>query len=565
MKNKKLARSNLLLISILISVVYWWVESLTQFYFLKKTQPFEIIPSDTNELLSRIFICGLLISFGLYAAYSKQCAQSQEKDKNIFLYKTLLDTATEAFFLHNKEGKFLDVNKLACSSLGYTRDELLEMSVEDIEIGPDPGGLKQLWEKLNKGENVLIEGRHCRKDGSTFPVEVSLGLIHIKGDFLFSVLARDITKRKYKDEVINISAQKMALHIQGTPMGVIEWDKNFCVTEWNPSAESIFGYSRGEAIGHHAKELLIPINAIEHVDMVWNQLLALENGLRSTNENITKDGASILCEWYNTPLVDNLGEVIGVASLVQDVTKEKNTETALIEAKISAEYANNTKSMFLTHMSHELRTPMNAIIGYSQILEFDEGLSKKQSDSVKTILNAAYHLLELIESILNLTDLKASEAKLKLEEHSLNKIVDESLSDVKKLADDNEIQIINNIIQIESHNILVDDARFKQALYNLLSNAIKYNKDEGTVTVSCDVIDKQHLRLSVCDTGNGLTEQEQKQLFKPFERIGKYSGVDGAGIGLIISKYSIELMGGAIGVKSSVGKGSCFWLEVMQS
>lgn len=180
----------------------------------------------------------------------------KKKEKNVFFYKTLLDTATEAFFLHNKEGRFIDVNKLACSSLGYTREELLEMSVKDVEVGPDPDGLKQLWEQLNKGDNVLIEGKHRRKDGTIFPVEVSLGLIHIDGELLFSVLARDITNRKYKEEVINISEQKMALHIQGTPMGVIEWDKNFCVSEWNPTAETIFGYSRCEAIGLMLKNYL---------------------------------------------------------------------------------------------------------------------------------------------------------------------------------------------------------------------------------------------------------------------------------------------------------------------
>lgn len=299
--------------------------------------------------------------------------------------------------------------------------------------------------------------------------------------------------------------------------------------------------------------------------MIWSQLLALENGLRSTNENITKDGESILCEWYNTPLVDNFGEVIGVASLVQDVTKEKNAENALVEAKISAEYANNAKSMFLTHMSHELRTPMNAIIGYSQLLEFEKNLSKEQSKTVKIILNAGNHLLNLIESILNLTELNEGEVELKLQEYSLNKILAECLLAMNKLADDNEIQIINNINQTENNSIRVDEVHFKKVLLNLLSNAIKYNKNKGTVTISCNDTDKKHLRINVCDTGSGLSEQEQKQLFKPFERIGKYNGIDGAGIGLIISKHSIEQMGGTIGMESNVGSGSCFWVEVMKS
>ena len=147
----------------------------------------------------------------------------------------------------------------------------------------------------------------------------------------FEGIVIDITDRKKANEALKESQQLLSLHIEKTPLAVIEWDLDFKVSDWNPAAEKIFGYSKDEAIGRHAAGLIVPESVREHVDQVWNELLKNEGGTRSSNDNNTKDGKIIYCEWYNTPLITEAGEVVGVASLVQDVTEIKEAENALIE------------------------------------------------------------------------------------------------------------------------------------------------------------------------------------------------------------------------------------------
>lgn len=488
--------------------------------------------------------------------------QEYEKQKSNIFYKTLFNTLTDAFFLHDSQGNFLDVNLLACSSLGYTRDELLNMTISDIEMGSEPEKLKRLWPSLKHGEVIHLESTHRRKDDSTFPVEVSLGLIQLGNDNLLSVLARDITERKKFYETMTESQQRMSLHVQRTPLGVIEWDKHFCVTEWNPAAETIFGFTKDEALGRHAYDLILSEDATKHVDQIWKNLLALKNGLRSTNENITKDGNTILCEWYNTPLVNDTGEAIGVASLVQDITLQKNTETALIEAKEAAEYASKAKSKFLSHMSHEFNTPLNAILGFSQLLQLDGNLTNQQKETVEEIINGGNHLLELISGVLHLSDIETGRLQCSLEDCNLNNMLTECSSFIDLLASKYDVQITNNINRMSNYIIRVDKVHFKQVMRNLLSNAIKYNTDKGSVVLSCEIMDKNQLRIKITDTGEGLTEQELQRLFKPFERMRDYNGINGIGIGLISSKRLIKLMGGNIGVESKIGKGCQFWVQV---
>jgi len=358
------------------------------------------------------------------------------------------------------------------------------------------------------------------------------------------------------------SRQRMALHVEHTPLAVIEWDKNFHVTEWNHAAENIFGFTKDEALGKNAKELIIPENEIEHFDDIWKQLTGLKSGFRSTNENLTKAKNTILCDWYITPLINDDGEFIGAASLVHDITQQNIAENALIKAKEEAEKANEAKSEFLSHMSHELRTPMNAILGFGQLLELDKELTENQISSVQEIISGGNHLLTLINNLLDLSAIEAGKLSYSLADCSLNEVLAECLKLCAPIADEKEIEIINSVQEESEYHIYVDSVRIKQVLLNLLSNAIKYNIDKGTVIISSEVLDNQNLRIGIKDTGKGMTKDQQQKLFTSFERLGTFSGIEGTGIGLVIAKKLTEIMGGEIGVESELGKGSCFWIQV---
>lgn len=213
-------------------------------------------------------------------------------------------------------------------------------------------------------------------------------------------------------------------------------------------------------------------------------------------------------------------------------------------------------------MSHELRTPLNAILGFAQLLGLDEKNDIKKQN-INEIINGGNHLLELINEILDLSKIESGNVELTIESHSLNKIINNVLSLIKPLADKHAIQIEDKISSSPDINIMVDEIRFKQVLLNLLSNAIKYNSENGEVLIDYSLTEGNMLHLSITDTGEGLTPEQQSQLFKPFERVGaENSNIEGTGLGLVISKDLIELMGGTIKAESAVGKGSCFWLYV---
>ena len=237
-------------------------------------------------------------------------------------------------------------------------------------------------------------------------------------------------------------------------------------------------------------------------------------------------------------------------------------EQSLINYRIEADNANQAKSQFLSSMSHELRTPLNAILGFSQILEFNE----KNEDKIKNIqevILAGNHLLELINEILDLSKIESGNVDLSIENHSLNTILNYCLSMIKPFADKHAIQIDNKVSALPDININVDEMRFKQILLNLLSNAIKYNSKKGKVTIDYSSDNKDMLGISIADTGKGFTNKQLSHLFEPFERFGAdNSHIEGTGLGLVITKDLIELMGGTIAVESEVEKGSRFIIHI---
>ncbi len=238
------------------------------------------------------------------------------------------------------DGRIQRANPRLCEMLGYSEQEIIKLGIQGITHSDDWEKDRQPIRRLAQGEldGYCLEKRYVRKDGEVIWAQLTASLMtDIDGKPTAIIgLVEDITQRKRTEEVLRRSEQKMRLHVQQTPLAVIEWDLEQRVTDWNPGAERIFGYTEEEALGRDLS-LLVPPAAREHVGRVLAALLAKKGGERSTNENLTKDGKTILCEWYNTPLVNAEGQVIGMASLVEDITERKRAEADLRDAKEFAE------------------------------------------------------------------------------------------------------------------------------------------------------------------------------------------------------------------------------------
>lgn len=244
---------------------------------------------------------------------------------------------------------------------------------------------------------------------------------------------------------------------------------------------------------------------------------------------------------------------------LQEANKHlRNAEREMRIAKEKADYANNAKSEFLSCMSHELRTPLNVILGFAQLIEMDPSMQQTGDENYAgEIIGAGEHLLDLINEVLDLSKIEAGKIQLEVEDLDITIVVDDCLSIIKPLADKREINI-----KIDEKpgciSIAGDKMRLKQVMLNLLSNAVKYNSENGMIDIAYEINDDV-ISVSISDTGIGMSQSDMTNLFQPFNRLGaENSSVEGTGIGLVVTKKLIELMGGELRVSSEKEKGSCF-------
>lgn len=368
--------------------------------------------------------------------------------------------------------------------------------------------------------------------------------------------------RRLKDKLI-VYERKLDQVVKKNPLAYIEWGRDLCVREWNPAAEFIFEYAEEEVLGKHAFDIIVPDDEKDLVGKVWTELIQQRGNTRGTNINLTKSGRRIICRWYNIHLINKNGNVTGIVSFVQDITKRKMNEKELILAKQKAEEADNMKTDFLANMSHEIRTPMNGILGFAELLK-DSGITeKKRQEYVGLINNSGKHLLNIINDIIDVSKLEAGRINVVRKECSLSVLFFElyfffqNRNEQEKREID--LKMFKGIPDKESY-IFTDITRLRQVMTNLISNAIKFTPKGGKVEFGYKKKDDDNLLFYVKDTGIGIPEEKHDVIFDRFRQADssttrKYGGT---GLGLAISKGLVELLGGNIYVESEPKKETVF-------
>ena len=509
------------------------------------------------------------------------------------LQSAIFNSANFSSIATDAKGVIQIFNVGAERMLGYTAAEVMN-SITPAEIS-DPQeviarakalsqelgtsiapGFEALVFKASRGIEDIYELTYIRKDGSRFPAVVSVTALRDAEKVIigYLLIGTDNTARKQVEAEQKKLDQRLRDQqfytrslIESNIDALITTDPSGIITDGNKQMEALTGCTRDELIGAPFKNYFTdPERAEAAIKLVLSEKKVTDYELTAC----ARDGKRTVVSYNATTFYDRDRTLQGVFAAARDVTERKRFEQALQEtnvemesAKLAAEKANLAKSDFLSAMSHELRSPLNAILGFAQLMESALPLpTNSQMESIAQILQAGWHLLKLINEILDLAVIESGKVSLSLEPVSLGDVLSECQAMMDPHAQQQGIRMTFPILA-QPCFVWADQTRLKQIIINLLSNAIKYNKKNGTVVV--EIISDYSEVISICvkDSGAGLEAEKMAQLFQPFNRLGQEaSGVAGTGIGLVVTKQLVELMDGVIGVKSTVGIGSEFWVEL---
>jgi len=460
------------------------------------------------------------------------------------------------------------MNKITPADISDPQEVIARAEALSLELGTTiTPGFEALVFKASRGIEDIYELSYIRKDGSRFPAVVSVTALRDAQEAIigYLLIGTDNTARKQVEEKLRWTEEGFRLMVESvTDAAIVMLNSEGCVVSWNTGAQRIKGYSAEDIVGKHFSLFYPAEDVAQGTPQHDLDAAAAQGRFEVEGWRLRKDGSLFWANVVFTAIRDPAGNPRGFAKLTRDLTERRAVEQTLTLAKGAAEKANLAKSEFLSSMSHELRSPLNAILGFAQLMESDTAApTPSQKASIDEILRAGWYLLELINEILDLAQIESGKLSLSPEPTSLGEVLLECQAMIEPQAQQRGITMTFPQFPVPCF-VKADRTRLKQVLINLLSNAIKYNKTGGTVVVDCDGCHAPgRIRLNVRDTGPGLSAEKLTQLFQPFNRLGQERGAEqGTGIGLVMSKRLIELMGGVLGVESSVGVGSVFSCEL---
>lgn len=482
----------------------------------------------------------------------------------------LLEAAPDPMVVVDQSGRIVLINAQAEQVFGYDRDELVGQEIELLipdrfrtsHVGQREGYFASPKIRL-MGNGLELYGR--KRDGTEFPVEVSLSpLVTAEGRWV-SASVRDVTERKKSEQEVRRIQEHLLSAVESIQGAFAIFDKRDRLVLCNSTYRQAVGTEiPGEIVGRQAREIYEASITGGELDLegespatLLERFMAYHQNPVGAMELRASDGRRL--RKVNRRTLDG-----GAVVLVEDVTEHFEREAELLRAREQAESANLAKSEFLSSMSHELRTPLNAILGFAQLLQRDrkEPLSERHRERIQHVIKGGEHLLHLIDDVLDLSRIETGHVLISAEPFGLAEVLDEVKSTLDPMAERAGIDLVVSPLPRKTPELFGDRTRFKQVLMNFGSNAIKYGRQGGSATLVTDLLGTR-VRVTVRDDGIGIPADKQSRVFEPFHRAGQETGpIEGTGIGLSISKKLAELMGGCVGFRSSEGAGSEFWVEM---
>jgi PAS domain S-box-containing protein len=485
-------------------------------------------------------------------------------------FRALIDAAPDGLVVCDQNGKLVLVNAEAERMFGYAHDELPGKAIEALipeHVRPRHQHHLASYTAAPRlrpmGSNLDLRGR--RKDGSEFPVEISLSPFETDRGVLIIAGVRDVTDRRQLERENKRANAYLVSAVDAVQDAFALFDERDRVMMVNSAARQLLGSATGESIvGRRFSDLLEGALAAGVFDVTdesralfQRRWLAYHQAPIGTLEVRTGDSRHLRVTDRKTA---DHGTVMTIADITEDVRRAEE----LRQAREQAEAASAAKSDFLSSMSHELRTPLNAILGFAQLLERDrkQPLSERQLERLGHVVRGGEHLLRLIDDVLDLSRIEAGRLSLSSEPVDLVEVLAEVVHTLEPMAARAHIQIAADEPPPDAPRVVADRTRLAQILMNFGSNAIKYGKAEGHVILR-PVLSQDSARILVIDNGIGIPEGKRDKIFEPFQRAGQEAGpIQGTGIGLTISKRLAELMDGSVGFRSEVEVGSEFWIDL---